>query len=719
MEVPVVSISPPTPGEESRPGDQYLVSVPGGFPVSAESLARLDQSNKNRDTVNTGIEDDVRDSDNDSIYSDAEENPSEMEGMGFGSIDAILDTPVEPSTARLTSPPESPLAHYSAPQPPQPARTQSWEETQARWSGIVQQTRQAPAQRISEPIEEPIEEQAATMVAPSNEQGSGQPMAEAVKPPAAASVYSQVSQPSQSVQPQSSQIPASQPRRKKKTQASVAAVASVPAAVAAAQEQRDSPLRTKKQRSANPPVETPDLGHAAAAAAPFRQSMRASSPPEVDPGFRQTMRNENRRSMPAPAVSSPQQRALQQRAVQPPTSKPPSQPRAALQKKHIPLATAAAVTAPLPRAKPVAPPVDNESDSESSFRKARRSKSTSGGQYSMRRSMRAAAEPAVRGDARNAVRSVSPVGRQPFSSPEGSRSMRTSMRASMDNTPTLRGSTDARRSSSKFGRQQRSTPALSAALGSQNNRSRIHDSDDEDAKPRPGKWRSRFADDSDDDSDVPNFAPVRGIPRKDNAADSTDLDDSSDEDRSTSVAQAPPKLQIPQGNAPSDSAEALSPNTAKKRGLLGMFRSKKPKDESSPAGPDSPQAPIKMTTDTSKPSRLGFASNAERDRVIAQTRAKLEAAKEQQHPGGQQQGRGKLQRRHTPERVMSDSWPLPPTIADEKHRPTTSDGRPMRNGTTRLNQGSMRRANEPAEALGRSGKKKKFPMLRKAFGLKD
>jgi hypothetical protein len=262
-------------------------------------------------------------------------------------------------------------------------------------------------------------------------------------------------------------------------------------------------------------------------------------------------------------------------------------------------------------------------------------------------------------------------------------------------------------------RQQRSTNALPRTL----------DSDDSDDPPRPSKFRSRFADDSDDEIDIPQFAPVRGIPRRNNDEESTDLDDSSEEDQPTPAAKTPPKLQIPQGNAPApaSSNEALSPNSEKKRGLLGLFRSKKPKDEALSPVTESPQAPAqpKTTTDTSKPSRLGFSSAAERDRMIEQTRAKLEAAREQQHPGGKQQGHAKLHRRHMPDRVMSDSWPLPPALADEKPRPTTADGPPIRNGTTRLNQGSMRKPNQPVEAVARSGKKKKFPMLRKVFGLTD
>ncbi|KIW27681.1 uncharacterized protein PV07_07402 [Cladophialophora immunda] len=719
-EVPVVSVSPPTPAEEPKPNDQYLVEVPGGFPLSTENLGKGDDESRKAPPVASQIHDvgsrtvpdavDDEASDNDSIYSDAAEDPSEMEGMGFGSIDAIVESPIVTPPAPLTSP-ESPLARVSSSVSHDALGAGSWEETQARWSGIAEQTRYLPSQNIIESRSAP-----ATTVH-DVEQARPVPDQEPVQartPEVLTTAYNKIAQPAQP-RPRrtpASQAPTSQPRRKKKSPAAIAAAASVPAAAAAAQGLPDSPLHRKTQPSPYPTIETPNLGYAAAAAAPFRQSMRASSPPETEPGLRKTMRHENRNSMPASTVAPPQQRMSQ-----PLSSSPQTQPRSALQKKHIPLAAAAATSAPASRKQPVRPVVSNDSDSESSFRKARRSKSTTGGKYTMRRSMRGPGEPTLRGDRLNGVRSVSPVGRRPFSQPDGSHTMRTTMRGSIDNVPTLRGSTDVRRSTSLFGRPQTNTATtLPMTLGSQTNRSRILDSDDEDEQPQRSKWRSRFADDSDDETDVPQFAPVRGIPRRDNDDESTDLDDSSDDQRTA------PKLQIPQGDsaAPLSSTEALSPNSEKKRGLLGLFRSKKPKEESLSPVVESPQRPAK-TTDTNKASRLGFASTAEKDRAIALARAKLEAAKEQQNPGGQQHGHAKLHRRHAPERVMSDSWPLPPALplANETARPSTMDGPPMRNGTTRLNQGSMRKPNEFAEAVGRSGKKKKFPMLRKAFGLKD
>lgn len=702
-DVPVVSVSPPTPApDESRrmemkPDDQFLVEVPGGFPVSADNLGKLDQSTKDRSdssgfTLGPGAEStSENESDNDSIYSDAAEDPSELEGTGFGSIDAIVDSPMraQPQT-RLVSPPESPIPRVSQPAAQVNLRPH-WEETQARWSGIVELTRNGAMQTEVEQSEPSVP--------------TSMP-----KPPT-----KQSKQPSPSLPPVSSKSS----KRKKKSPAELAAAASVPAALLAAQGLPDSPKRKMNQTAAHPTVDapTPELGHAAAVAAatPFRQSMRASSPPEVEPAFRKTMRNENRNSK-VPAAAPPQQQRQQPPAAVP---APTSQPRAALQKRHIPATAAAQVSATAPRVQPTPAAITNDSDSESSFRKARRSKSTTGGKYTMRHSMRGTADSTLRDSDRNGVRSLSPVGRRPLTAPEAPRAMRTSMRGTVDTTPSLRASMDSKRQSSMFARQKSPPPVPSIGIATslrQKNRSRIQDSDDEDAEPKARTWRSRFAEDSDDEADVTHFAPVRGIPRRGDDGDSTDLEDSSEEEK----PRAPGKLEIPPHTAPAMMAEPLSPNSEKKRGLFGMFRSKKPKEEGLSPVMESPAPPVPSTT--GKPSQLGFASAAERDRMIELTRAKLEAAKEQQTQTASPQTHGKLHRRQTPQRIMSDSWPLPPELPDpEKARPSTADGPPYRNGSTRLNQGSMRMKQpvEPIEPVGRSGKKKRFPMLRKAFGLKD
>ncbi|KAK6367977.1 uncharacterized protein PV06_09296 [Exophiala oligosperma] len=685
VELPVVSVSPPTP----KPEDQWEVELPGGFPVSHEALAQLGESQKESKEPGAEPGDTTEsESDNESIYSDAAEDPAELDGTGFGSIDAIVDSPMATSAPTgIASPPESPLAHVPVSRP-QPVSVGSWEQTQARWRDLAEQSRRAPAPVSSQPISA---DQAELPVKTSTD----------------------IASPSQAAPVQQS-LPAQQKPSKprpKKTPAAIAARASVPGTAVAVKQPVDSPRRKKNQPSAYPNVASAQPGAPPGPASHFRHSMRAASPVDTELTMRRSMRNRN--SMPAPAPVSQQQR---------PSTAPShasTQPRAALQKKHIPpasLSTSAAATVSAPRAAPVQPTSTNDSDSESSFRKARRSKSTAGGKYTMRRSMRGASDATLRDDGRNGVRSVSPVGRRPFSSGGGQHTMRASMRGSVDSSvPTLRGSTEAKRSSSLFGRRQESVPPVPQATMAKH-RSRFSvDSDDEDDRPKPGKWLSRFAADSDDEDDL---TPVRGIPRRAGDNDSTDLEDSSDEERPKTPIQ-PARLQIPQNVMSPARSEAISPNTEKKRGLFGRLRGKKQKEEAPSPIVESPQMPT--SSDLSKPANLGFSSKAERDRMIEQTRARLEAAQSPSQPA--HQTHHKLQRRQGPQRIMSDSWPLPPKIPENEEnmdiRPNTADGPPMRNGSTRLNRGSMRTQEVPLEPIGRGGKKKRFPMLRKAFGLKD
>merc|ERR1711939_58111 len=260
--------------------------------------------------------------------------------------------------------------------------------------------------------------------------------------------------------------------------------------------------------------------------------------------------------------------------------------------------------------------------------------------------------------------------------------------------------------------------------------------------------------------------PVRGIPRRHDEGDSTDLDDSSDEEKKKSRRQLQPAIKIdttaaqqagPAADAP------LSPTTMKKRGLFSRFRSKKEDKGSSPkprkvntaADPIPDSRPGTKDDDTPFDGNMGFGSSAERDAMIRQTMAKLEAAKQDQDgnppdvvsadpgpassavgsPASSKVPRptspvaGKLQRRR-PERVMSDSWPLPDVQAKESEdRPSTSagPGSYKTNGMSSLRPALHERkpTNETLSTdggsplTGRKSKKKRFPMLRKAFGLKS
>lgn len=730
-DVPQVAVQPPTPGiEEDRPTDQWLVDVPGGFPgiaedlvsatppkktfgPSAAELAREAELAKLRAPVEEAgeEEDEEEPSDNDSIYSDAAEEP---EGDGFGSINAIVESPMIESPAKR-SPPQSPLAGKSVERPTDNHRSTSWEDTQQHWSGLAKQSRQGqatPPQQASQQLQQVTASQ-----------------------PAAAPPVARAARVTSSTPTAAPSAPAPKPKKKKTT-----GTAAIGAAVAAV------PASQRPQAVQAPPPHTMKMS--------MRQGGSKSDARAGPNTMRTSMRQQgdapNPRSLQASKWAPPAEPA---RPKSPPQAAVAAPARAALQKKHIPPAT----TAPAPKVAPRAavPVVADDSDSDSSFQRARKNKRSNDGSYNMRRSMRAPVQAPPPSGGRGTVRSLSPPVRRPFSPAGAERSMRTSMRGSMDaGAPTLRQPPQQKRSSSLFGRRKAKSPERAAPLPlTAKIRSKLDDSDDEDG-PRPTTFRSRFADSSDDEADAAPLRPVRGIPKRRDDGDSTDLDDSSDEEKKRPKRQLQPAIKIDtkaaQNAAPATDVP-LSPNTMKKRGLFSRFRSKNKKEDSpTPQKIGVPSISSTIALPASKEEgetpfdeNMGFGSSAERDAMIQQTMAKLEAAKSADpstppakvEPASVQQiarpqsPSGKLQRRR-PERVMSDSWPLPPSPATPAtvDRPSTADPASVgvkANGVTTLRPPNERRpTSETFTDVGSptsttKAQKKRFGMLRKAFGLKD
>lgn len=302
--------------------------------------------------------------------------------------------------------------------------------------------------------------------------------------------------------------------------------------------------------------------------------------------------------------------------------------------------------------------------------------------------------------------------------------MRSTMRGSIDSTgPSLRNKERPTSPSSfNFGRKpkEKAKPAKSPARF----KSRFGDSSDEDDGPKV--FRSRYADSSDDEpEDLPrNLRPVRGIPRKEDEGDSTDLEDSSDEEAAPQPTQ--PKTSSPKAGAKKGTALATGSlrrsgsgrdlsktadaeaDPKKKKGIFGRFRSKK---------------------DKSKVEKTGFAPTMRQS--APPTNANVvdgDLAPLPKPP--------KLTRRVTPKRLNSESWPLPDKEVEVDKRPSTSDGVVLgtdvrfgagvdagagtSNGRARTNTDSTANTEKGNNAMiGRGVKKKRFPMLRKAFGLND
>lgn len=706
--VPAISVQPATPGnDDSKPKDSWLVEVPGGFPASAQELdstevkpssARAVDSQKPV-TTHTSIYDSVtaaelgpsepyseshdqsqsnhdrmpaieEESDRDSVYSDAAE---EMEGDGFGSIAAIVHSPTPRSPVTQTQFADSPISPPPQRDIQEEAESPSeWERAGARWKDHLETAKRAslqPAAPISE-AQQPRAKKAAQR-----------------QPPPRIPATTSPTTPTPTAQPVRAQQQQQQPGFKKSMRDQ---------AQNAAPTMRNRPVTDGQQ-------------------VPMRSSMRNSAPPA---------------------------------AAQTTTYSPPSA-AGTLQKKSM------RAPAPAPATQQRLPPVNDDSDSESSFKRRRRARSTGSGKTSMRRSMRSGADSVPSVPNAQAGRAMSPVERRPLSPAGGQTSMRTTMRGSvgnaptlrgnagrgpMDNTPTLRnGQGQDKRLSSLFGRKKSNEPPPRPMSSIGFNRSRVGaDSDDEDNKGTV-PFKSRFGDSSDEDED--DLRPVRGIPKTNRQDDSTDLEDSSDEEKKKRASRPT----MPSSPQPSDRPMSpTSPDGKKKRGFFGRLKKSKD-DAASPnlepipaaAAPPAPTKKVKPPKQGAETAALGFRSDAEKEALIEQTRQRLEAANQQSTtparamspPPSTGGTPGKLQRRQTPQRIMSDSWPLPPKIPDDvespnANRPVTSDGTaPTKRPDLERNSSSATSPASPGgssvDALGKAGKKKRFPMLRKAFGLKD
>ena len=701
--IPSIAIQPATPGiGESESRDEWVVEVPGGFPEAFElegdspavqrdgSVSTQSREIAAPSPAKAGISEpapselvaaedpsvpvvgSIRESllrqiesDNDSeggsssIYSDAAEDLSDLEGDGFGSINAIVESPLMGiPVSHMTTPPDSPLAgkfgHESlVARSPQ----ESWEEAETHWRNVAGRQRNI---------------------------GQGQ----------------------QQEYEAAQKKPAKKKTRRKMTDTNPAGQSSKGSSPTS-----DSPRRSLPQSSASPGFveDKRSSGHGA-----MRRSMREQHEETSDPpGFRSSMRTKKTPESPELGGRGPP---------------PASIPRGALQKRNIPASPAARSPATKSNVKhnatiqrssvvPLGRRLSDGSDSSSSFKRSRRPAS-SGNRFTMRTSMRSVGDrpasppvPAGRG-----VRSLSPQDRRPFS-PMSQGTMRSTMRGSGDTgVPTLRKQDQQRPPSaiSGFGKSRSKAKAAPPKPLTSKLNSRFADSDDDESEHRT--FRSRFDDSSDDEPGVLRYRPVRGIPGKPDEGDSTDLEDSSDEgegkaSRSRRQGPKPPAVLNGAGSKTARDAEVSSPTErpvspvdGKKKGIFGRFRSKKAKDSTLAAQP----------------------VDKERETPREQGRLDVDGARSPELPASPD-SRGKLQRRHTPQRMTSDSWPLPPSpIVDETQRPTAPDlsgnseninGRPglgsrqSTSGTARTEGGTP--------ILGRTGKRKRFPMLRKALGLHD
>ncbi|MCJ1286097.1 hypothetical protein MMC26_005440 [Xylographa opegraphella] len=725
--IPHISIQPATPGieESSQPKGGYL-GMPGGFPGSNENFeksrptAAHEEDGKYVDQTpsSMGISepepeavaayhdpaspimgevshslrqqteiygDDASDDTGGSIYSDAPEDLSDLDGDGFGSINAIVESP-NVSTFQHSAQ-QSPIVLNGQRQPPtmegepaEPRSEEGWDKAQAYWSGLSQSRKSQIEHAASSPVvlpmaaekkPKPTKKKTVTSKAAST---SGQPQLPSLK------TYSLDQEPDNT-----------SPQLKKSL--------------------RDRP---------NSVADAPHL----------RSSMR-------DAGPQKSSSKQNSVRSGVPSIGSPEPKGTLQKKLRPVSAVAMVDYNKAqsgilhtrLPSDEVPLKPLTPVKA-RSAIKPAATMfnsrrrMSNGSDSSSSFKKSRPVASDSG-RYTMKRSMRASSvderpRASVNHSSRFSVRSASPTGstaRAPFSS--AGVSMRSSMRGSTD----LAKSRDSKSPSRSFGfgRSSKSKPST-GKTGSRFSSRYGNSSDEEDG---PTSYQSRFVDSSDDEEPAklpPGMAPVRGIPKRIDEGDSTDLEDSADEriPQGGKRVTSPPSMKALEGAALASGSlrsNGAGRDLSKSADMGTRFQATKATEKDKKKR--SFFGSLGRKKDDSKIFKADVESAARRDTPLERSKAERMLAPEvlAQSPRSP-----KLQRRNTPKRYASDSWPLPesPAPAPINNRPQTSDGfaagaRP--NLGTRQSTAQSTATN--GVVLGKNGKKKRFPMLRKAFGLHD
>jgi hypothetical protein len=619
--VPTISIQPATPGEEPR-NSIDLHNMPGGFPSYISERVTTPEPSpqtpiETPKAANPPVEEADSDSDDsgESIYSDAAEDPDEFQGDVFGSINAIVDSPLPPQTELPREVPESPTRTVAHPDPltnlSEPVPSASLEAINPRMPATPSGPTQIP---VTASVLEPAEEQ----------QKKSPVSAESSWP----------------LQTDATPISAARVQQKPKTQSA-------------------DPHQGSHLRKA--------LGKGDQQQPMGKQSLRSASGPG-----------------PSSSVVAKPRRIQTESAAQINDSPPPRR-QAGKALPHSMTFTAAATKI-----------LANDSDSDSSFKRTRRSsRAGAGGQYTMKRTMRATSRPMSIGNSDTLVeRTMSP--------PRAS-SMRT----------TMRGPASDRSSGFSSLRDKPGRLRPRSSVIPSNTRSRIGDSDDE-GKGGRKLFRSRFADSSDEDEPLPsNLTPVRGIPRRKDRYDgeSTDLDDSSDEEAKRQIRNGATKTVA---QMTPEELEAILSQPKKKGGLFSRLRS-----------------PTRGSGKDSKVRKSVIESPARRDTPLE--RSRLELAQMRENAASP-----KLHKRQRAASAYTDTWPLSTEQAsalaasapNTQNRPSTSDGiahsmdkdnsRPLFNRHGTSDSIDSRVSSAASEVvIGRSGKKKRFPMLRRAFGLRD
>ncbi|KAJ4295086.1 hypothetical protein N0V90_007095 [Kalmusia sp. IMI 367209] len=726
------------------------------------------------------VEDDSSD-DNSSVYSDAYEDLED--GEGFGSIDAIMESPISSSryVSNPTTAPAETRSHVTGLESSKwaPGNAQPVKATTQSGRGIESKDRQYKQQNADWDAAEQYRSEAKDLRKQQTQGGlliDRLATKEEPKAPGKASIAVARTEQKQErgAQVESTPKPSKQDQSRR-VEPATKAQRQVPPPQSAR-----SPAQPRKSAMKKPATGSPQV--AATAEIPLRKTMRDRTPitTTAEPQMRKTMRGADAalagRGSPGLAGSRQSMPLMDTKS-----------PRGALQKKHLP-AAAAATSAAKPRPQSTsgvpsraqaftpAPTYDSDSDASiSSFQRERqrsRKARNNTGAYTMRSSMRSGPTPTMR--APPPVRSISPPpttspppstlrkSMRPTSptpeSPGGVKSSRFSIRSlspagrfrrrstadSIPPVPPVQAPPPKKATNKKsmFGKSSDSKPPPARA-SRPNFKSRITDSSDEESD-RPRRFQSRFADSDSEDEDFElpqGLAPVRGIPKRpgEEDGDSTDLED---ETSDAEPSSAPVTNGNSTGKTPATNGSTHLQGTSLASGSLRKQGAELPSFD---AGKKS------------KPKRGFFGLGRKKNSYLADAEADARDAPSSDIPMPPEQRNRDLNRPLTPigedrdldtgetikhppksrafspplERAVSDSWPLPqPPSLREAQRPQSADG-PMQRKSNRpilvkRNPSQISQAHTEVDpksgkevSFGRTGKKKKFQGLRRVLGLND
>ncbi|KAI9840179.1 MAG: hypothetical protein M1838_004189 [Thelocarpon superellum] len=752
----------PTPAStgiaEPTPEGSAIHQHDAGLPVVGEVAEVLRQQTDPVDEE----EDSSDESDEANVFTDAAEDLQTVDGDGFQSIDAVVESPVRDTRPGLaiTTPPESPIASSHARRPvrvdgdrSEPAAEEGWGRAQAYWSSLSDGRREE-MERAALPVTPEVVVVQTSKAKPKKKKKKAPP-------------------PGTLVSPAGREDPALPPWPDEKYHRAIK------------QRNREGMKSTMRPASAMAPPTTflaPSLrnGSARLKTKPHAPLAPLAPPAMEGKAGRSSLKKNRPASAPVPAPQSTVSAAVAKelRNMNVPTSGIGAKPISNKAKKPEPTR----VTSMLVRTRSDG---SESSASASSFRKRRTPTAPgaeAGAGYRMRRSMRGSSQPAgltghrrpgspgafnaPNRSSRFSLRSLSPTGSTTWTPPGplAQGTLRSSLRGSVDSGVSAArsvGKTPPKKPPSRFAGFGRSSKAKVQAevATSMPADSRFDDSsDDEDVRRT---FRSRYSDSSDDDvppAAVGLFTPVRGIPRRigEEDGDSTELSDSSAGDRSPSSQPKPTAVRRSHEGAALAtgslrSALALDARPVSGAGLVSpgigpSEGSKKKKKKRSFFGT------LGRRKDPSKVQKPTGESGARLDTPLERSQGEIQKTRNAAPSSPISSVRPRLMKKPTANSTIANSatpngttangatpmsWPLPPTINDGP-RPTTSDGTVGAKAPYRPDMGNRRStafstvpthgAAENTPAVGKEKekakekekeKKKKFPRLRRAFGLHD